>query len=79
MILLHSGLNAIPLSVIPEKAGIQIRGVAVDCAFLMGFPLVFPFARLWIPAFAGMTKGGKSWESWAEERKKGATQNRDRK
>jgi len=59
----HWGQNTIPLSVIPAKAGTQIRGVAVDCAFLMDFPLVFPFSRLWIPAFAGMTKGGKSWES----------------
>jgi hypothetical protein len=65
--------------VIPAKAGIQIRGVLVDCAFFLGFPLVFPFARLWIPAFAGMTKGDESRETWAEERKKGATQNRDRK
>jgi hypothetical protein len=46
------------LFVIPAKAEIQIRGVAIDCAFLLGFPLVFPFARLGISAFAGMTKGG---------------------
>ncbi len=65
--------------VIPAKAGIQIRGVLVDCAFFLGFSLVFPFARLWIPAFAGMTKGDKSRESWTEGREKGATQNRDRK
>ncbi len=54
----HSSQKHALLFVIPAKAGIQIRGVAVDCAFLLGFPLVFPFARLWIPAFAGMTKGG---------------------
>jgi hypothetical protein len=48
-------------------------------AFPLSFAAVFPFARLWIPAFAGMTKGGKSRESWAEVREKGATPNRDRK
>ncbi len=32
-----------------------------------------------ISAFAGMTKGGESRESWAEVREKGATPDRDRK
>jgi hypothetical protein len=48
-------------------------------AFPQGFPAVFPFARLWIPAFAGMTNGDESREARAEVREKGVTQNRDRK
>src|SRR5512145_2896456 len=34
-------------------------------AFTLGFPPVFPFALLWVPAFAGMTNGtrvGRSGE-----------------
>jgi hypothetical protein len=38
----HSGFNAIPLFVIPAKAGTQIRDHPVDCAFLLGFPPCFP-------------------------------------
>jgi len=53
----HSSQKHALLFVIPAKAGIQIRGVAVDCAFLLGFPLVFPF---FFPAFAGMKKGGRT-------------------
>jgi hypothetical protein len=65
--------------VIPAEAGIQIWGVLVDCAFSWVSPPCFPFARLWIPAFAGMTKGSESREVWAEEWEKGTTPNRDRK
>jgi len=44
-----------PFSVIPAKAGTQIRNDLVDCVFPLGSPLVFPSALLWVPAFAGMT------------------------
>jgi hypothetical protein len=44
------------------------------CAFKAKHALFFV-----IPAKAGMTKGSESREAWAEEWKKGATQNRDRK
>ncbi len=71
----HGGQNTIPLFVIPAKAGTQIRDVLVDRVSL-GFSPCFPFALLWVPAFAGMTNGDESWETWTEDREKGITQNR---
>jgi uncharacterized protein (DUF2062 family) len=49
--------------VIPAQAGIQIRGVLVVIArFSWVSPLVSPFVRVWIPAFAGMTTGDECRE-----------------
>ncbi len=57
---LHLSFNAFPLSVIPAKAGIQIRNVAFDCAFLVGFPSCFPVRDPLDPRFFGDDKGGGS-------------------
>jgi hypothetical protein len=64
--------------VIPAKAGIQIRDDPVDCVS-RGFFRCFPVRPPLDPRFAGMTERGKSRESWAEVREKGATPDRDRK
>ncbi len=74
----HSSQNMLSCSSFPRKREPR-SGTIRLIAFPQRFPAVFPFARLWIPAFAGMTNGGESRKTWAEEWEKGATPNRDRK
>ncbi len=72
-------IDAIPLSVLPAKAGTQILDDPVDCVspgFSRCFPVLPPSSN---PACGGMTKGGEASEGLSRKNGKGYTLHTDLK